>query len=85
MSQIYGCAHPIAMVSRIICHKILRSVHKKLFKGGQQHNLMACSSSGRHHLWFQHDHCDNNIQIHIDYTTTTIYITSFIDSDVIKG
>ena len=68
-----------------ICHQILRSVHKKLFKGGQQHNLMACPSSGRHHLWFQHDHCDNNIQTHIDYTTTTIYITSFIDSDVIKS
>ena len=64
-------------------HQILWSVHKKLFKGGQQHNLMARPSSGRLHLWFQHNHCDNNIQIHIDFTTT-IYITSFIDSDIIK-
>ena len=48
-----------------ICHQISRSVHKKLFKGGQQHNLMAHPSSGRPHLWYQHDHCDNN-----NYTDT---------------
>ena len=85
MSQIYGCAHPIAMVSRIIFVIKSYSQYIRSYSKGQQHNLMACPSSVRHHLWFQHDHCDNNIQIHIDYTTTTIYITSFIDSDVIKG
>ena len=84
MSQMYGCAHQIAMVDGIIFVIKSYGQYIEAIQSGQQHNSMARPSSGRHHIWFQHDHCDNNIQIHIDYTTT-IYITSFIDSDVIKG